>query len=86
MRRSTGCKSMREYLNGLDCAIAIDAHLRFHLRLDCMENVQVKEAKAAVKNVARDRSLTRLVSQIVLVGGLVWCDLLTTVWKIKIKK
>lgn len=68
MRRSTDCKSMREYLNGLDCAI--DAHLRFHLRVDCTENVQVREAKAAVKNVARDRALKRLVSQIVLVGGL----------------
>jgi hypothetical protein len=68
MRRSTDCKSMREYLNDLDCAI--DAHLRFHLRVDCMENVQVREAKAAVKSVARDCSLMRLVSRIVLVGGL----------------
>ena len=77
MRRSTDCKSMREYLNDLDCFVAIAAHIHFHLRWDCMENVQVREAKAAVKNVARDRSHS--VNRIVLVGELAWCGLSATV-------
>lgn len=61
MRRSTDCKSMREYFGCSGCAI--DAHLRVHLCCGGMESFQVREAKAVGRSVAPCRSSTRLVSR-----------------------
>jgi hypothetical protein len=77
MRRSTDCKSMREYLDCWDCAI--DAHLHVHLYACCMENVQVIEAKVVVKSVAPCRSSMRLVIRPSTVDALALCGLLVSV-------
>lgn len=77
MRRSTDCKSMREYLNCLDCAI--DAHLRFHLCWGCTESGQVRGATVAVKSVAPCRSATMRYVCRMSVDALAICGLLTTV-------
>lgn len=79
MRRSTDCKSMREYLNCLDCAI--DAHLRLHLYSCCMESVQVRVAKVVGRSVALFRS--RWAKQLAA-GALALCGLSTTVKETKI--